>query len=176
MTHYSDQIEKDALKQRKKDALKQIYKLVADAEKDDASLGEAYIEETNASKPVLILNALQTPDGTILRSLFRHDYKEYVDANGKTYMVDGGLDYVRRSNNGDENDMCLYDDAPHDVQRQVFEWGTYGINGDQPLTYVCIADMDTSHLNAIINTNTMSNVMPSLLHCMETELSYRENK
>ena len=170
MSHYSDQREKDALEQL------EIYKLVADAKKDEArlkSLGEAYIEETDASTPVLILNALQTPDGTILRSLSRHDYKEYIDANGKTYMVDGGLDYVRRSNNGDENDMCLYDDTPHDVQRQVFEWGTYGINGDQPLTYVCIADMDTSHINAVINT--VPSVMPSLLHCMKTELEYRHN-
>ena len=61
MSHYSDQREKDALEQL------EIYKLVADAKKDEArlkSLGEAYIEETDASTPVLILNALQTPDGT----------------------------------------------------------------------------------------------------------------
>ena len=171
MTHYDYQRTEDAVKQL------DVYKLVTDAKKDEArlkSLGEAYIEETDTSTPVLIMNAIQTPDGTILRSLFRHDYKEYVDANGKTYIVDGGLDYVRRSDNGDENDMCLYDDTPHEVQRQIFEWGTYGINGDQPLKYLCVADMDTAHLKTIVNT--MSNVMPTLLHCMETELSYRENK
>jgi len=38
----------------------------------------------------LIANALRTPDGTVLESKSRHDYKEYIDANGKTYMIDGG--------------------------------------------------------------------------------------
>ena len=33
----------------------------------------------------LIANALRTPDGTVLESKSRHDYREYVDANGKTY-------------------------------------------------------------------------------------------
>ena len=64
----------------------------------------------------LIKNAWQTPDGMILESTHRHDYKTHTDANGKTYMVDGGLEYVRRSTNGDEVDLCLYDDAPHIIQ------------------------------------------------------------
>ena len=49
----------------------------------------------------LVYNALQTPDGTIITSRNRHDYEEYIDANGKSYMIDGGLDYVRCSAHGE---------------------------------------------------------------------------
>jgi hypothetical protein len=117
----------------------------------------------------LIKNAMQTPDGTILDSTHRHDYKTHTDANGKTYMVDGGLDYVRRSAHGDEEDLCLYDDAPHIIQASVLEWGTYGINGDQPLKYVTIAEMDTDHLKAVLELN----VNPTHKACMQQELLLR---
>ena len=66
----------------------------------------------------LIRNAIKTPDGTILESTHRHDYKEHTDANGKTYMVDGGLEYVRCSAHGDEVHLSLYDDEPHDIQHR----------------------------------------------------------
>jgi len=117
----------------------------------------------------LIKNAMQTPDGTILESTHRHDYKTHTDANGKTYMVDGGLEYVRRSAHGDEEDLCLYDDAPHIIQASVLEWGTYGINGDQPLKYVTIAEMDTAHIEAVLKLN----VNPTHKACMQHELLLR---
>jgi len=118
----------------------------------------------------LIRNAIQTPDGTVLVSRSRHDYKTHTDANGKTYMVDGGLEYVRRSAHGDEVDLCLYDDAPHIIQASVLKWGTYGINGDQPLKYVTIAEMDTAHIEAVLKLN----VNPVHKACMVEELKRRE--
>ena len=119
----------------------------------------------------LIRNAIQTPDGTILESHSRHDYKEYTDANGKTYMVDGGRDYVRRSAHGDEIDLCLYDDEPHEVQRRITKWGSYGVNGDQPLQFKAVADMDTDHLLAVVET--VVGVAPVIKDCMLEELKYR---
>ena len=118
----------------------------------------------------LIANALRTPDGTVLESKSRHDYKEYVDANGKTYMIDGGLDYHRRSANGDEENMCMYDDEPHETQVQVLTWGTYGINGDQPLQYKTIAEMETGHLESVIG---LGGVSPVRRDCMKEELRRR---
>ena len=53
----------------------------------------------------LISNKIRTPDGTILQSFNRHDYKTYIDANGFEYMVDGGIDYLRR---------IIVDDAPYE--------------------------------------------------------------
>ena len=119
----------------------------------------------------LIRNAIQTPDGTILESEYRHDYKEYTDANGKTYMVDGGLDYVRRSANGDEISRCLYDDESHEVQRNTLKWGSYGINGDQPLTFKTIARMDCDHIRNVLDY--CKNIDPIIKDCMIEELKYR---
>lgn len=123
--------------------------------------------------PNLIRNAIQTPDGTILESTHRHDYKEYKDANGLTYMVDGGLDYGRRipHDSAPYIEMSVYDDAPHSIQREVLKWGTYGIDGDQPLKFVTIAEMDTTHLEAVVK---ISGIRPEFRNCMEDELGQRE--
>ena len=53
----------------------------------------------------LVYNAIRTPDGTVLESRHRHDHVEYIDKNGKEYMVDGGLEYIRRN---------VHEDAPYE--------------------------------------------------------------
>lgn len=120
--------------------------------------------------PRLIRNALQTPDGTILESFSRHDYKTYTDANGKEYMVDGGLAYVRRSAHGDEIDLNLYDTESHEIQREILTWGTYGKDGKQPLQYKSIEKMETEHLQSVIE---MGGVCPIRRACMKEELRLR---
>ena len=119
----------------------------------------------------LIRNAIRTPDGSYLESSSTHDYRTHVDENGKTYSVDGGLSYVSRSAHGDEIDMCLYDDVPHSVQREVLKWGSYGKNGGQPLRRIPIACMDTSHITAVLNECKPSTVYRN---CMELELKMRD--
>ena len=118
----------------------------------------------------LIRNALQTPDGTIIESTHRHDYVTYTDANGKEYMVDGGLEYLRRTIHDDQIDLSEYDDAPHERQRELLTWGTYGPKGDQPLQYKTIAEMDTGHLEAVVG---MRNLCPVRRKCMQVELESR---
>ena len=101
----------------------------------------------------LVYNAIRTPDGTVLESKHRHNYVVYVDKNGKEYMVDGGLEYIRRN---------VYDDAPyeelsvyttdgHDRVREVVKWGTYGKGGDQPLSHILLKDMNTEHIQACLD-------------------------
>lgn len=38
--------------------------------------------------------------------------------------------------------------------RDKIKWGTYGINGDQPLKYVVLRGMDHDHIDAILRTQT----------------------
>ncbi|MDB4408927.1 hypothetical protein N9165_02575 [Akkermansiaceae bacterium] len=118
----------------------------------------------------LIRNAIKTPDGTILESKHRHDYKEYTDANGKEYMVDGGLAYIRRSEHEDQVDMCLYDNEPHEIQSKLLTWGSCGINGDQPMRWIPIVDMDTAHIEAVLKLKHLNETHKV---CMQHELSLR---
>ena len=119
----------------------------------------------------LIYNALKTPDGTIIESRHRHDYVTHTDKNGKEYMIDGGLDYVRSSANGDEEYLTVSMDDSHDKVREACKWGTYGINGDQPLSYITLCDMTTDHIEAVIKN--VPSINPAIKIAMERELVYR---
>ena len=98
----------------------------------------------------IIHSSLTTPDGTILTSRHRHDYVTHKDANGKTYMLDGGHSYIRCSIHTDQVLNTLYEGDPHKLVRERIEWGTYGPNGDQPRHYVTLANMDTGHIEAVL--------------------------
>lgn len=131
----------------------------------------------------IILNSIKTPDGTVLVSRHVHDYVTHTDAiTGKEYMVDGGLAYLRRSMHEDQVDMTLYDDAPHEIQRNLLTWGNAGKDGKGPTQYKTIAEMDTDHLTNILNMidttglNRTWGVAPHIKKCMEKELEYRLTK
>jgi hypothetical protein len=121
----------------------------------------------------LVYNAIRTPDGTILESTHRHDYKTYLDKNGKEYMVDGGLDYVRRNVHDDApyEDLSVYTTDGHDIVREVVKWGTYGINGDQPLTYILLKDMNTEHIRACLEN--VPRMHPAYKEAFKEELKLR---
>jgi hypothetical protein len=114
------------------------------------------LEENNKQ---IIYNAMQTPDGTIIESKNRHDYVTHIDENGETYMVDGGKDYLKRSvNEVPAKDLSMYlepwTEEFHEKARKVVKRGGRGINGDQPLTWVPICEMNDGWVKATIDYNT----------------------
>lgn len=105
--------------------------------------------------PHIIANCIRTPDGTLLRSRHRHDYVYYVDDNDHSYSVDGGMDYLKRShsvNAPPATECSVYSDDTHSNIRKVFEWGTRGKTGQDPLTYLVLKNMDTEHIVNILLT------------------------
>ena len=120
-----------------------------------------------------LANRIRTPDGTILESMHRHDYVTYIDANGKEYMVDGGLDYLRRNVHDDApyTELSVLSTDEHSVIREVFKWGTYGIDGKQKLKYVILKDMSWDHIEAILETQTQ--LRDHIRQVFVNELDYR---
>ena len=105
--------------------------------------------------PQIVLNSACTPDGTVLISHHRHDYIEHDDACGSRYFIDGGNSYQRHGCVGVAafkglTDLCVYSDAPHAKLRKACHWGTRGKNGDEPLHYVRVMDMETDHLQKVV--------------------------
>lgn len=120
----------------------------------------------------ILVNKIRTPDGTILDSRHVHDYKTYEDDNGEVYMVDGGMEYLRRSVNLEPfEELSVSDDDDFTEIRQVFTWGTYGKAGDQPLEYVHLFSMSTAHIIAILDTQT--HISKKIRKVFEDELEYR---
>ena len=120
-----------------------------------------------------LANRIRTPDGTILESMHRHDYVTYIDANGKEYMVDGGLDYLRRNIHDDApyTELSVLSTDEHSVVRESFKWGTYGIDGKQKLKYVVLKDMSWDHIEAILETQTQ--LRDHVRQVFVNELDYR---
>ena len=96
----------------------------------------------------LIQNAFEY-DGVIYNSIHVH---EFVQTSDGRYFTDGGLEYIRRNF---ANNECVIDLSlgPTNTIEEVCNrlvWGTYGINGDQPLTWIRIKDMTDSHRMAVL--------------------------
>ena len=121
----------------------------------------------------ILRSRMRTPDGTVMESLSGHDYRTHTDANGKVYMLDGGLEYVRRSAHGDEEVLTLMSDDNHELIRLLVTWGTFGKKGDEGYKRIKIADMDDDHLQACLDTQKAT-MRPALYKVMQDELEYRD--
>lgn len=89
----------------------------------------------------LLVNAMQTPDGTMLISSSRHDCVTHIDKNGEMYINDGGEEYIRRSINKEPAiDKCLYTDSSfNDIRNSMTRITTEGKK-------ILLKDMTIQHL------------------------------
>ena len=119
----------------------------------------------------LIRNALQTPDGTIIASVYQHDYKQHIDANGKLYFVDGGLHYARCSAHGDEVYLQVWSDDPHETVRLTLQWESTGTDGTEPPRRKSLAELSSTEIERALETQ---DIEPSVRKCFTAELYFRK--
>ncbi|HSH51209.1 MAG TPA: hypothetical protein VK982_05755 [Bacteroidales bacterium] len=120
-------------------------------------------------EPILLANWIMCPNGTMIPSMHRHDYKEYVNEDGSYSSVDGGLDYLRRG--GKYTEMSVYSDDPFEVIRRFVCRGGRGKEGKEPLTYVPLFRMSDEWLKATIEYIENDNIYKEYY---EKELEYRK--
>lgn len=87
--------------------------------------------------------------GDVIESEYTHDFK-YCKC--ESCAVDGGLDYARRLGT-DFTDLSVYsEDISFNELRTTLKWGTRGKDGKQPLKYVLLCNLETEHIQAILDT------------------------
>ena len=123
-------------------------------------------------EPKIILNSIRTPDGTVLISRHRHDFQSYLDkVTGETYIVDGGLDYLRRSvNSVPATDLSVFSNDPFYKIRKNLYWG---VRENQKVVYKPISSLDTEHLYNILKIDT---ILPIIKENISKELNFRDQK
>lgn len=138
-------------------------------------INNSYNDPMKNENPEILANKIQTPDGTILQSFNRHDYKSYKDKNGHTYIVDGGCDYLRRNSlkEATYKELSVYSNDPHELIRESMHWGTRGLDG-QSFKYVSLKEMTTEHIQACLDTQY--SMRSAFRKAMQDELNFRKNQ
>src|SRR5690606_464187 len=95
-----------------------------------------------------------------------HDFQQCSCSN-ETF-VDGGLGFVYIRYGGKDLDkiqqFLISSEDKFEWQRFYFERGTYGKDGDKPLHYIKLKDMDNEHLELLKDTHEI----------YKREIKYRE--
>ncbi len=108
------------------------------------------LESVTNNRETIVHNQICTPDGTVLVSRHTHDYKTHKDLNGLTYMVDGGLSYLRRNIHKEfpYKEMSLYVGDEHSRLRELVTWGCWSSG---VLKYIPIKQMSRAHITNIVS-------------------------
>jgi len=121
----------------------------------------------------IVYNAVRCLEcNELLVSYSRHDYKTCGCPNGA--MVDGGTAYGRYG----AKDMSkiekidVYDDDDFEIVRKHAVRGSRGPNGDQPLSWIAICDMDDDYLQAVLDYGGAE----WHINIIRKEIEYRRNK
>lgn len=116
------------------------------------------------NKDQLVYNGIRTPDGTVISSRHRHDFVCHEDANGYSYSVDGGLDYLKRGTTDggkfDYEELSLTLEASHDTIRRRATWGALR---DGQYEWILIKDLETAHIQAILEGGHAQGVFKKII-------------
>ena len=123
-------------------------------------------------KNELLLNRIQTPDGTFICSRSLDDLGEHTDENGHYYGIQGGLAYQKvLYDKKDYTDASIYTTDDFNLIRENIVWDTYGVDGDEELRQVKIKDLALDHIENIL-------IIPSLTTTFEdillAEIEFRK--
>lgn len=125
-------------------------------------------------KKLMHNSVLCTQCGETLVSYHTHDYKKCSCENET--MVDGGTDYQRFGGKdlSKVQSFCLYDDSPHELLREYVCRGGRGKNGNEPLKYIRLKDIDDKWLDAIIRYEEEFRPSNKFLNLYKSEQEYRK--
>lgn len=105
-----------------------------------------------------------------LRILGEEWKRQGVDLRFTQFLINNGIEDLGILYNFEENEF-IETAFPHIPPREYMFWGTRGISGDQPLTYIVVKDLETDHIQAILaNIKVM---WPEIRACLENELKLR---
>lgn len=145
-------------------------------------------------EPVILANWMMCPDGTMIPSFHRHDYRTHTtidtykevprDLDGAAVlepldtrwsMNDGGSDYIRRG--GVFTDMTVYDSDSFEVIRRFVCRGGRGKDGTEPLTWIPLFRMSNLWIESVLQYNKDNGIESKYDKWFQKELDYRfENK
>lgn len=111
--------------------------------------------------------------GEVLVSKNRHDYKTCSCPNET--MIDGGNDYVRYGGKdlSKVETFTVFDTDDFKFVRRYTSRGGRGINGDEPLTYTKLCDMNDGWLEAVLTYYPGGTDNPHL-RLIRKEIEYRK--
>ena len=125
-------------------------------------------------EPFLIANRIQTPDRTILWSRYGHDYVEYTDKNGETYVIDGGTYYQHGTvNKIPAKNLSVWSDAPFEEIRQVMLRDTFTINRER--IWVPLYKMNNLHLIGVLDYHEELGIKSKFDRFIEKEIDIIDN-
>lgn len=96
---------------------------------------------------------------------------DYITCSCGRLSVDGGSSFLKRNGN-DYVDTSLSSKDDFSKIRDKFEWGTLGANGKQRLKYIKLKDIETAHIQAILETQSL---VQELKNIFKMELDFRKN-
>lgn len=126
-------------------------------------------------KPIILYNAIQCPDGTIIESTYRHDWVQHIQEDGREYFVDGGLDYQRIGCSDKKFiNLLVTTESEHAKIREVFKWTSNYDANMNPIAPVKrkLKDLTDDHVKALVIWTEEG--YPEYVHkIMKDELEWR---